>query len=379
MVSRPLPSISTKIEVLEQLACVWNDAGLKYSVTNGLQGYPSEIGRDLDICFHEDHLRRALGLTVDHLKEKGFTVLPYKLAWVYWVVAFRVTDDGAVDSIQVDLFDHLQWAFTWIIDGPGDSSEATSIGPFQIDHWSPVAKRLVLNALSQNYRVFEKKPHYLETTRDERDSLEANFKQLSGGDFGHLREAISNRDLEGIKLGIPSFRKAVMRTSLLGWRKLGRRFHSAWLKQWCVNLNPRRTTPIMTINGSDTGRLKSWTEDLHQYLEKHLVFTCDEVGDGPNDISSLSGWFRFAMRHCRRDRRRSALQVLQIYRNHPWHNSRECGKSALGLSLPKPSIVIEFDEFGEEEGKEVFQDRVLMILLEWFSGASAPLLTKLEK
>lgn len=379
MVSRPLPSISAKIEILEQLACVWNDAGLKYSVTNGLQGYPFDIGRDLDICFHQDHLRCALELTVDHLKSRGFTVLPYKLAWVYWIVAFRVTDEGSVDSIQVDLFDHLQWAFSWIIDGPGDSSGVTSIGPFQVDHWSPVAKRLVLNALSQNYGVFEKKPNYLETTREELDSLEANFKLLSGGDFKGLRQAIGNRDLDGIKAEIPSFRKAVMRTSLLGWRKLGRRFHSAWLKQWCVNLNPRRTTPIITINGSDVERLKAWTEDLHQYLEKHLVFTCDEIGDGPTDISSWGGWFRFVIRHCRRDRRRSALQVLQIYRNHPWRNPRVGGKPAMGFGLPKPSIVIEFDKFGEERGKEAFQDGVLMTLLDWLSGTSVRLLGKLER
>ena len=120
MVPRPLPSIATKIEVLEQLARTWNDEGLSYSVTNGLQGYPVDIGRDLDICFHENHLQLALKLTVDYLERQGFTVLPYKLAWVYWVVAYRLTADGSIDSIQVDLFDHLQWAFTWIIDGPGD-------------------------------------------------------------------------------------------------------------------------------------------------------------------------------------------------------------------------------------------------------------------
>ena len=117
-------------------------------------------------------LQLALKLTVDHLERQGFTVLPYKLAWVYWVVAYRLTADGSIDSIQVDLFDHLQWAFTWIIDGPGDPYGVGSIGPFKADHWSPVAKRLVLNALSQNYQVFEKKPHYLETTQEERETKE---------------------------------------------------------------------------------------------------------------------------------------------------------------------------------------------------------------
>ncbi|HAE19254.1 MAG TPA: hypothetical protein DCG41_08570 [Verrucomicrobiales bacterium] len=378
MVPRPLPSIATKIEVLEQLARTWNDEGLSYSVTNGLQGYPVDIGRDLDICFHENHLQLALKLTVDYLERQGFTVLPYKLAWVYWVVAYRLTADGSIDSIQVDLFDHLQWAFTWIIDGPGDPYEAGSIGPFKADHWSPVAKRLVLNALSQNYRVFEKKPHYLETTQEERETLEVNFKKISGRDFGNLRAAISKRDIQGIKAEIPFFRKAVMRTSLLSWRKLGRRFHSAWLKQWCVNLNPRRTTPILTINGSEVERLKAWTEDLHQYLEKHLVFTCDEVGDAPLNISSLREWLRFVIRHCLRDRRRSALQVLQVYRNHPWENSRISGKPVMGLFLPRPSIVIEFDKFREEEGKEAFQDAVLTCLLGWFSAASGHLLANLR-
>lgn len=50
----------------------------------------------------------------------------------------------------------------------------------------------------------------------------------------------------------------------------------------------------------------------------------------------------------------------------------------MGLFLPRPSIVIEFDKFREEEGKEAFQDAVLTCLLGWFSAASGHLLANLR-
>jgi hypothetical protein len=54
------------------------------------------------------------------------------------------------------------------------------------------------------------------------------------------------------------------------------------------------------------------------------------------------------------------------------------GKPVMGLFLPRPSIVIEFDKFREEKGKEAFQDAVLTCLLDWFSAASDRLLANLR-
>ena len=89
---------------------------------NGLDDYPDGIGRDLDIVLERKDLRPALARTVEHLRDAGYTPLPFKLGWLYWVVGL-IERDGAVESVQVDLFDHLQWAFSWPVDGVGVSGD----------------------------------------------------------------------------------------------------------------------------------------------------------------------------------------------------------------------------------------------------------------
>lgn len=365
-----LSPILVKIGVLEELAEVWNQAGLTYSVTNGLQGYPETIGRDLDICFLDSDLIRARDLTISSLKSQGFTPIVHHLAWVYWIVGIRRRGEE-IDSVQIDLFDHLQWAFCWLIDGVSEVNRPSKEGPFQVDAWSPVAKRLVLNALAQNYSTFEKKPHYLDTTEVERSVLADQFERISGSKFEGLQKAIAERDLSQIKHEIPAFRKAVLKKSLRDPSKLLRRFHSAWLKQWCVNLNPVPTTPIISINGSDQERLRLLTKDLDMFLQEHLVFTCDPVRDLSDELASqgkVRAWLQVLKGHFRKDRKRSALQVIQIYLNHPAGNPVTKISEKLfggGRFLPRPMLLIDLDEETDLTLSE-FQKFFLSRLLDWF-------------
>ena len=373
---RPLPQIKTKIEILEELAQVWNDSGYRYAVTNGLQGYPESIGRDLDICFETSYLKPALVKTVEFLDREGFLVLPYHLAWVYWVVGIRENADGSIDSIQVDLFDHLQWAFCWIIDGVPANDECYREGPFQTDYWSPAAKRLILNALSGNKETFEKKPHYLDTDSKEREVMAGHFRRIAGSDFPELREAVFKRDIELIGAEIPAFRASVMKRSLTHWAKIFSRFYSAWQKQWCVNIMPVRTAPIISINGPDEDQLKDWTDGLNDYLESHIVFTCDPVLPIPirsEKVSGLKKWWELTKKHVRQDRKRSALQVIQIFQNHPYLNSYSqfLGKwSKLKWIIPKPSFVVDVEDHPEVGTKEEFRGLMIRELLKWFGVSS---------
>ncbi|MDB4754144.1 hypothetical protein OAF84_02555 [Akkermansiaceae bacterium] len=368
--------MDSKIGILEELAETWNKGGCRYTVTNGLQGYPESIGRDLDICFEARDLKLALALTVEFLEGKGFMVLPYHLAWVYWVVGIRENADGSIDSVQVDLFDHLQWAFCWIIDGVPEESECYHVGPFQTDHWSPVAKRLILNALSGNQETFQKKPHYLDTSATEREAMARHFQRISGDGFPGLEDAILKRDIALIQSEMVDFRSAVMKHSLTRWQKLSERIFSAFQKQWCVNFMPRITAPIVSINGADVDRLKNWTEGLSKFLESHFVFTFDQVrriSTKPEGKSGVITWWNLVKNHVLRVRKRSALQVVQIFQNHPSGNphSQVLGKwNFLKGALPRPSLVLNLGDYPDIRTKEEFQEVLTAEMLKWFEGAS---------
>ena len=261
-------TIQAKISLLEELATTWNEMGFSYGVANGLQGYPETIGRDLDVVFESEKVEKAVEVTVKFLERKGFLVLPYKLGWPHWIVGIR-RDGEDVDSVQVDIFDHLQWAFCWVVDGIDPAREKVMTGPFQVDPWACVGKRVFLNGLSGNFSTFEEKPWYLETTDEEANSMERNLRRISGEDDRDLRAAIENRDSSGIRSGFERLRPKAMKASLrVG--KLFRRFHSAWLKQYCFNIHPPYHTPVTTlVGGAET---ETFGRKLAALLEQKLPF-----------------------------------------------------------------------------------------------------------
>ncbi|MGI9240292.1 MAG: hypothetical protein ACR2RV_05795 [Verrucomicrobiales bacterium] len=315
-------ALDRKIRLLEGLAESWTGAGLRWAVCNGLDDYPDGIGRDLDIVLERRDLKDALGITVRYLREAGYTPLPFKLGWLYWVVGL-IERDGVVESVQVDLFDHLQWAFSWPVNGVGRFGDTETQGPFVVDPAASIGKRIVINALSNNCRVFEKKPHYLNLGAGEDAVLPDVLRSLSGREEEQMIEAIRAADPAALGAAAQGFRKRVMAHSLLPGRGWGRRMHSALLKQWSMNLFPARSVPTIAVQSSDPQIEGEVCETLGDLISNQLVF-CKVITENVRPRVLFKGgisrpWqarLDFFVGERWRDRRRSALQCVQIYRGH---------------------------------------------------------------
>ena len=153
-----MSKISEKIGALEKVAEKWSDSGIRWAVANGLEDYPDGIGRDLDVLIEKGKLREAVQVVIDVLVPMNWIVLPNLQGWIWWVVAFRRREDGAIDSLQIDLFEHLQWAFTWVVADVAADAPLEERGPFFEDPGAAVAKRFLLNGLSSGIKTFKKKP-----------------------------------------------------------------------------------------------------------------------------------------------------------------------------------------------------------------------------
>lgn len=333
-------ALGRKIRLLEGLAEAWTGAGLSWAVCNGLDDYPDGIGRDLDIVVEERDLKKALGITVGHLREAGYTPLPFKLGWLYWVVGL-IERDGQVESVQVDLFDHLQWAFCWPVDGVGRFGDPQRRGPFVVDPAASIGKRIVINALSNHCEIFEKKPHYLELNAGEGAVLPDVLQSLSGRGEGQMLEALRAADPSAIGAAAQGFRKRVLLHSLIPGQGWGSRMHSALLKQWSMNLFPTRSVPTIAVQSGDPKVEAEVCEALGGAIARQLVF-CKVITENVRPHVLFKDAVRrpwqarldFLIGERWRDRRRSALQCVQIYRGH-----------ALSLHLdPSREGLTEFSE-----------------------------------
>lgn len=339
-----------KIRVLEVLADAWTAAEISWAVCNGLDGYPEKVGRDLDVLTSPEDVQKAAIITVNTLREQGFCPLPFRLGWIYWIVGVRKIEDE-IQSLQVDLFDHLQWAFTWVVDGglPLTKNHIME-GPFPVDLHARIGKRLVINLLSGNFNLFKERPHYLELTASEAAALHEIIKRISGdGNNGALMEAIAERNLERIRLLIPKFRRKVLAYSCLPMQGFGRRVKSAFQKQWNMNLFPRPSVPVIAIQSIDHYRSRDVCDRLVELFSKNFVLCSTEILDQRprflfprSQAFGLTATIDFIVGSYFKINKMSALQSVEIFCGHAF-SLNQC-KNINGMtrwlarSIPKPDL-----------------------------------------
>ncbi len=358
------PRISAKISVLEGLAETWNEANVCYAVTNGLEGYPSSIGRDLDVCVNRRELEKTRELTRNYLKKKGFSVLEFKHAWLYWIIGYRRTGER-IDAVQIDLFDHLQWAFTWVVEVSVGGTFGTRQGPFKVCAEASVAKRIILNLLAGNFSTFETKPHYLITTLEERKALGSVLRRIGGIHFPKVEKGIFDQDLNLLTSEVPQLRKKVVLRSVFNPRKILARFWCAWLKQWAINLFPRKKAPIIIL----TTDQQCDYSNLEEFVKQQTLFSCivTDYSTLRNSEIGAVKYLKFLYRFQYQDRKISSAQVIQIYKKYKENKSELPFPFGVIQKFFQPSLDLALEFESDLSGKNSLSCFVVEELMDYFS------------
>lgn len=291
-----------KIAALEDVARELNHSRLRWAVTNGLGEYPDSIGRDLDVLV-EGPLDLAVGHVIKVLESAGWVVLPNRQGWIWWIVAFRESSDGSLISLQVDLFKHLQWAFTWVVDKVGNKEDLIRRGPFYEDPVAAVGKRFMLHVLSTGVTKFREKPAYLDFSERELAVLPSILTRLSGRHWPEIVKAVSSKDLTLLESELGSFRRRCLLNAI--WTKHPiARLASAIQKQWVVNLFPRQGAPVIELTSGDDCESRKLLETITEEF-RNLVY---------QEVQIVEDSAKKKARHwCRL----SCLQVVLIFVNTP--------------------------------------------------------------
>lgn len=366
-----------KTAAAEELARRWNEAGCVYAVANGVEEYPASVGRDLDVLAAPGDLGRMVDVILVAAEERGWTAVVQRLGWIYWIMLGAETAEGR-KSFQVDLFDHLQWGFTWLLDGRHLDGRRQA-GPFWVDAWSALAKRLLINVLSTGGRVLEVKPHYFAADEEQRACLGGNLRRLSGRDWPELERALAERDLPVFLRETAGLRKGLLRHALASGDRWWARMASAWQKQWAVNLWPRRGAPVIAVNGRPGGAYEAVLARFSERMRAEWVY-CRQVEEEPAEGMTGKGawqWLRwFWVAEYRGVRRDSALQTVRVYRNHacgmflfPEVNGGRQLPAWLVAGVPQPDLrLVLADKLQSNDKLDSCRARGLVDAVVWLTG-----------
>jgi hypothetical protein len=166
---------SAKTQVLERIAQAWNNAGIEYAVTHGLENYPANTGRDLDILVHRRDLKAVLEIATSILEEYRWTTFFPPPVWGHRILA--VQNAAWASLLELHFIQRLSWRNVVLT----RSFCATSRkGPFKIDPWASFAKRILLPLLANKTERLMKRSHELNISPEEYAQIQKFLPDLCG-------------------------------------------------------------------------------------------------------------------------------------------------------------------------------------------------------
>lgn len=148
-----------RVLAAETVARRWTELNAPFLVMHGLEGYPDDLGRDLDILMHPQVAAPALAEAALVLRELGWrTVCPPDL-WGRRVVGLKGDTGDTLDYVELHTMGSLQWAALPLVLASEPPSGA--IGPFPVSSWATFAKVVLTPLLAGDLSRFS--TEYLES------------------------------------------------------------------------------------------------------------------------------------------------------------------------------------------------------------------------
>ncbi len=166
-----------RVELSEAIAHQWLDSGIRYAVVNGLERYPREMGRDIDIVMAKSDCATAI---------KDAISVSYRLGWKDFLVRnnayglYQVTFVGDNISMQFDLtYSDINWLMGFVnqisIDKTLDDYQMK--GPFKVSMSGTDLKAIRCLYYSHQNKFVERLPFWIELLQSQRAEA---YKSLFG-------------------------------------------------------------------------------------------------------------------------------------------------------------------------------------------------------
>lgn len=234
----------SRVAVVRAVAEAWTGAGLNYAVTHGVEEYPRAVGRDLDVFVQREHVERSIALAREVFYQHGWSVATPPAVWGKRLVAANT--EGWASTVEIHTMVQLAWRHVILADRPEPTAQ---VGPFPVDPWAAIAKRILLPVLGGDTKRFERKPWEMELSPEEERAVHRLSAVAGPGLAAELLGAVARGDVRTLSCIASRLRWAV---SVKGWiRPLTalRVGFGALLRRLSVPLNP--CAPIVAVVGPD--------------------------------------------------------------------------------------------------------------------------------
>ena len=199
-----------RVNLAESIAKLWNREGINYAIMHGLERYPHSLGRDLDILMEKGHTDRALVLAAEAIEKEGWpiVIMPPPLHGKR-IVAFA--EDYEL-NLEIHTMEGLRWFTVSFVDKPEPQYQ---VGPFKVDPWASIIKRILLPLLGEGVKRFHDKPHELQVNERERILLRRLTKYLGRTNTLRVAQLLETCSAEELRAFIPKLRRTLFLRSLL--------------------------------------------------------------------------------------------------------------------------------------------------------------------
>jgi hypothetical protein len=320
----------------------WNETGIRYVVSHGIELYPDGIGRDLDIHVDIDAMSNAVATAMRHLRDAGYTITLPPQPWHWrgrWICAFN---EG--DNVTLDFIPYLIWGPVALVTAPKPTHY---VGPFPVDRWSEFAKRVLMYVL--NGRLPKRPWDDLPCTPDVR----ARCESLLGRELtGQLMTALQSDEDIHLETLIPQIRRAAT------WRGIVHHPINAvgLVRPWFARqLRPHCTgiAPIVALVGPQGVDKASIMNALSEQIPApFLGMKCRQPRRFAGRFHALRlfrYWFHYMLARYIHDNKDSSALCVVCYDSHAvdmmidpirYGLSSTWGTRWLCRNIPKPDLVI---------------------------------------
>jgi len=260
------PKFEHRIKAALVLAEALEDSGVPYAVTSGIEGFPQNISRDIDLLVHKRDR-----LAIVRSANKAFCAAGWELAsrrrinGHYWCFAVHRSTKTV---FEFDLAGPLQWGPAVFADHPFPDG---MIGPFAVDSYARLVKRMILPLLAgKTAKVTNLNKDGFAIGKVSAGVLK-RFRNFFGADLtATFLTAVNARNVDDLFKLAPQLRRAAFTHSILHpWKSPSAVFNRV-REKLAVSPLEKPLAPVVAIVGPDGVGKSTVIHELRKLLPQLL-------------------------------------------------------------------------------------------------------------
>lgn len=287
-------------------ADVLNRHDALWGVMHGAEGYPTNVGRDLDVLVHPESLADLSVRLSESIGSVGWTVSIICQPWdVTQVIASRTLSNGKTVAFETDLIARQVWCGIPLTIGPPCQDDLRELdGGMRLDLWGGFVKALLVQSLAGNWTKLLARRHEWQLDTDQETIIARRLSRLVGSNAAAaFLAALKSSDEASLMMATGRLKRQLLLRHLC--RPIYILVHgSRWLfHRWRQRTASTPASPLLILIKSSCDSDAAIIDSLEQEFGASLVFPGIRAVSRPahNDTESI-----------RRIRHLSAMGVLCV-------------------------------------------------------------------